>query len=66
VDDEEYAPGERDLLRHVAREVAAELFMIRSREETRVREDAASDVQPLRELEDENRRLKQLLAERKP
>ncbi|HEV2037170.1 MAG TPA: hypothetical protein VGQ96_01075, partial [Candidatus Eremiobacteraceae bacterium] len=66
VDDETYAPDERDLLRHVAREVAAELFMIRSREESKVREEAASDVRQLRELEDENRRLKQLLAERKP
>jgi hypothetical protein len=64
-DDEGYAPDERDLLRHVAREVAAELFMIRVREESKVRKEADSDVR-LRELEDENTRLKQLLAERKP
>lgn len=30
-DDESYAPDERDLLRHLAREVAAELFIIRAR-----------------------------------
>lgn len=66
VDDEEYAPDERDLLRHVAREVAAELFMIRSREESKAREVADRDVQHLRALEEENQRLKQLLAERKP
>lgn len=58
-DDEGYAPDERDLLRHVAREVAAELFMMRLREEDERREDA--DARRIRELEDENRRLKEAL-----
>jgi hypothetical protein len=46
--------------------VAAELFMIRSRDESKVRNEADNDVRRLRELEDENRQLKQLLAESKP
>lgn len=65
-DDEGYAPDERDLLRHVAREVAAELVIIRSRVESKIREETAKDIRHLRELEDENRRLKQLLTKRGP
>jgi hypothetical protein len=60
-DDEGYAPDERDLLRHVAREVAAELFMMRAREEEKGREDTDIDARRIRELEDENRRLKEAL-----
>jgi hypothetical protein len=43
-DGEDYAPDERDLLRHVAREVATELFILRSRDQAELLQAIASGL----------------------
>jgi hypothetical protein len=43
-DDEGYTPDDRDLLRHVAREVAAELFIIRARDQRDLLQAIASGL----------------------